>query len=264
MRNRSKQPFIIGNWKMYKTIEESIEYLQKFLPKIQNASAQIFLAVPFTALSAVAELCHKTPIQVGAQNMHDAEKGAFTGEIAGYMLREAGASFVILGHSERRRYFGETNQFINKKVKRAFTDKLCPVLCIGETAEERDNGDTEKVLSIQLEKCLEGISPEQIAQMMIAYEPVWAIGTGRVASPQTAQAAHSFCRQFIVEKFGKATAEKVVLLYGGSANGENGAGLLELQDVDGLLVGSASLEVNQFTKIVHLNVSKYKTKSVAL
>lgn len=247
---------IVGNWKMYKTIEESIAYVKGLLPLIQNASSRAYLAVPFTDIKPVVDLCKNTPLVIGGQNMHDANEGAFTGEIAGKMLKEAGARFVILGHSERRRFFGETNDFINKKVRRALEDELVPLLCIGETALERDRGLTENVLSTQLGFCLAGVSPEQMSKIFIAYEPVWAIGTCQVATPEKVQDAHSFCRKIIIKEFGELAGENAMILYGGSVNPENAPSLLEQPDVDGVLVGTASLSFESFSKIVNVQVSK--------
>ncbi len=249
-------PIIVGNWKMYKTIKESVAYLHEFIPSIRDASAQVSLAVPFTAIKPLVELCKGTKIRIGAQNMHDAAEGAFTGEIAGRMLEEVGAQFVILGHSERRRFFNETNEFINKKVKQAIQINLPSILCIGETAQERDDHLTEQVLTAQLRGCLAGIKASQMKNMLIAYEPVWAIGTGKVATPEIAQEAHQFCRSLIAAEFTETTAKKIGILYGGSVNIKNAAALLEQSDVNGLLVGSASLEADLFAKIIHLCAPK--------
>ncbi len=256
MTHTQRPPIIVGNWKMYKTVEESIAYIQGLLPLIQDAPSRLYLAVPFTSITTVVNLCKNTTVLVGGQNMHDAEAGAFTGEIAGRMLREAGARFVLLGHSERRRFFGEGNDFINKKVKRALQDGLNPILCIGETALEREQGYTEDILATQLSLGLEDVTAEQAQQLAIAYEPVWAIGTSLVASPETAEQAHSFCRRYLAQLFGPELAERIPILYGGSVSPANAQALLDQPDVDGLLVGTSSLDYHAFGKILHCAASK--------
>ncbi|MES2344737.1 MAG: triose-phosphate isomerase, partial [Chlamydiota bacterium] len=197
---------LVGNWKMHKTRGETKAFVHELAHEVQSASCGVFIAPPFTALAAAASSAQGSQIVIGAQNMHDAEEGAFTGEISAKMLQEAGARFVILGHSERRTLFQESNAFINRKVKRALETHLQPILCIGETMEEREEGETEEVLKRQLEECLNGVPPEGI---IIAYEPVWAIGTGKVATPESAQEVHLFCRGLLEKKFGKEIAEKL-------------------------------------------------------
>lgn len=257
MGRTSRIPVIAGNWKMYKTMEEATTYVKALIPLIEGAPSQVCLAVPFTDIRSVAKLCQDTSIWVGAQNMHDAAEGAFTGEIAGRMLTEAGARFVLLGHSERRRLFGETNDFINKKVKRAIGEHLLPILCIGETAEEREKGMTAQVLATQLERCLANLNAKEVESIYIAYEPVWAIGSSKVATPDQAQEAHLFCREKLKDLFGEEAADKVAILYGGSVSPNNAQALLDLPDVDGVLVGTASLTVENFSKIVHIHVTKH-------
>ena len=243
---------ITGNWKMYKTIEEATAFVKELIPLVQDAPVSIYLAVPFTAIRSVAELVKGSSIKIGAQNMNDVSEGAFTGEIAGKMLKEAGAEFVILGHSERRRFFNETNDLIHKKVVRALEDGLQPVLCIGESKEERDRNETEEVLQKQLQECLAGIKSEQASQLMIAYEPVWAIGTFDAATPEVAEEAHAFCRKCLGELFGEEVAGQIVIQYGGSVVPENAAAFLQQEDIDGLLVGGASLSAEKFSKIVNM------------
>ena len=251
---------IIGNWKMYKTVEETVKFLKEFAPTVQKADVTIGLAVPFTAIQAAAEEVKGSSILIGGQNMNDANDGAFTGEISVIMLKEAGAGFVILGHSERRHIFGEDDAFINRKVKRALEGKLQPILCIGETLTEREAKQTEEVLKRQLEESLADITVEQLKTLWIAYEPVWAIGTGKSASPDQAHDAHKFCRKVIEDKWGSDTAEAVVIQYGGSVKPENAKALLELTDIDGVLVGGASLSPESFSKIVHYqNIENYQT-----
>ncbi len=245
---------IVGNWKMYKTIEESLDYIKELISLISQTVNPVYLAVPFTAISAVASVCEGTPIKIGAQNMHDASQGAFTGEIAGRMLKEAGASFVILGHSERRLYFGETNSFINRKIHAALAHDLQPLLCIGETDQQREQGLTESVLSAQLKECLAEINQEEMKKVILAYEPVWAIGTNQVASVELIKEVHDFCHHFLVQQFG-TNAAHLPLLYGGSVKPENAADLLKEPSIAGFLIGSVSLEPILFSQIVNLKIS---------
>lgn len=251
---KSGRPVIIaGNWKMYKTAEQALAFIKQLIPLVQKATAQIYLAVPFTAIKPVADAVKTTSIVIGAQNMHDATEGAFTGEVAAIMLKEAGARFVILGHSERRRLFGETNDFINRKIKRAFTEGLQPILCVGETWQERQEGKTAEVLNQQLTECLADIPSKQLAGLIVAYEPIWAIGTDQIASPDQAQEAHQLCRQCLTELAGDEVAQKTDIIYGGSVKADNAHDLLNQPDVDGFLVGGASLSADSFSKIVNLN-----------
>lgn len=246
------RPIIIaGNWKMYKTTEETHAFIKELAPKVANALAQVFLAVPFTSIKDAATEAKETRIVIGGQNMNDADDGAFTGEIAARMLLDVGARFVILGHSERRHLFNETNAFINRKVLRALDDGLRPILCIGEQLPEREQGIFEQVVKDQLSACLEGVTPEKMKQVIIAYEPVWAIGTGLNATPDTAQQMHSFCRRYIADKFGQDVASHTLILYGGSVKPENARTLMLEPDIDGLLVGGASLSADAFSKIVN-------------
>ncbi len=230
---------IVANWKMHKTIEESLDYFKKFEPLIRGLPA--YLAVPFTAIQPLATLAHSTSILIGAQNMNDAEAGAFTGEISARMLKEAGARFVILGHSERRHLFHESDPFINKKLKRALADNLQPILCIGETAQERAAGATASTLRRQIQEGLAGI--DNFNNLILAYEPVWAIGA-QAATPEVIQETHQICRD--------ALKAPNPILYGGAVNLDNAHALLSQPNVDGLLVGGASLSAETFAKIVHL------------
>lgn len=255
--NRSKRSTIVaGNWKMYKTIEEAVDYVKELAPMVQESPVQVYIAVPFTAIKQVAEQTQGGKIIIGAQNMNDATEGAFTGEIAGRMLKDAGAQFVIIGHSERRHIFNEDNAFINRKVKRALADGLQPILCIGETLEEREAGKTEEVLETQLTQSLADINKEQMGNMIIAYEPVWAIGTGKTATPEQAQEIHQFCRGIIEKMYNKTIANKTVILYGGSVKPENAKALMDKPDIDGVLVGGASLKIESFSQIVNYQTVK--------
>lgn len=244
-------PIIVANWKMYKTIKETEQFLAGILPLTTNKPAKILIAVPFTSIRTAAIKASGSHIVIGAQNMNDASEGAFTGEIAAKMLVDAGAHFVILGHSERRTLFGETNAFINRKVKQALANNLKPLLCIGETIEQREAGDTEDTLATQLSECLDGIDTNKLSSLMIAYEPVWAIGTGRTATPEMAQETHLFCRQYLSQRWGAESARHIPLLYGGSVKPDTAGELLAQPDIDGLLVGGASLKVDSFSAIIN-------------
>lgn len=251
MASQTREQIIAGNWKMYKTSSEASAFIRELLPLIKDAADAVYLAVPFTSIEAAAKVASGTSISVGAQNMYDAEAGAFTGEISAHMLKAAGASFVILGHSERRQLFGETDAFINRKVRRALQEGLRPLVCIGESLTQRDEGRTEEVLAQQLSGSLCDLSASQIARLVVAYEPIWAIGTGRHATPQIAQAAHRFIRDCLSERWGSQAADKTVLLYGGSVKPINASNLMAEPDIDGLLVGGAALEVDSFAQIVY-------------
>jgi triosephosphate isomerase len=241
---------IIGNWKMYKTTREAIGYIERLAPKIEGVQSRVFLAVPYTAIASAASYVKQMNITIGAQNMNDAREGAFTGEIAALMLKEAGAGFVLLGHSERRHVFGETDAFIHRKVERALQDDLVAVLCVGENSEERNEGRTEEVLSRQISLALEGVPKEQTDKIILAYEPVWAIGTGASATPKMAQEAHAFCRACLAKLFGKRKANQISILYGGSVKPENVKDLVSQKDIDGVLVGGASLSAETLAELV--------------
>ena len=252
----ARNPTVIGNWKMYKTAREAVDFIETALPLMKGCQVNLFLAVPFTSISPAVHAAKNTPLVIGAQNMHDAREGAFTGEIASLMLKEAGASFVLLGHSERRRLFDETDTMIQRKVARALADDLIPVLCIGETLEERDAGKTESVLKKQLTAALAGIRKEEAGKILLAYEPVWAIGSGKSATPEIAQEAHLSIRSELVHLFGKQGASLVPILYGGSVKPENAHSLMAKGDIDGLLVGGASLDPHSFAAIVKNSTEK--------
>lgn len=241
---------IAGNWKMYKTIGEATNFLHALIPQVEDAACTIMLAPPFTAIADCSRLAEGTKILIGAQNMSDSEEGAFTGEVSARMLKEAGAKFVILGHSERRSHFGETNALIHHKLKRAIIDELSPLLCIGETQEQRENGDSEKVIKKQLDECLGGLTEEELHHLILAYEPVWAIGTGKTATPEMAQEMHEMIRSYIGENWDEEFAMKLPLLYGGSVKPVNIESLLTQPDIDGALIGGASLDVEAFAKMV--------------
>lgn len=246
-----RERVITGNWKMYKTIDEATQFVTTLSSLIPEKEVKVYLAVPFTAIHAAAECAAATNILIGAQNMSDVSEGAFTGEVAARMLKDAGAQFVILGHSERRLFFQETNSFINKKLKRALDENLQPILCIGETLEEKEAGDTESVLKEQLLESLEGLQDSNLVKVIIAYEPIWAIGTGKTASAEVVQNIHAFCRSVIAREWGDDVAQSMTIQYGGSVKPSNAASFMLEPDIDGLLVGSASLDPIVFSQIVN-------------
>jgi triosephosphate isomerase len=246
----SRTPFIAGNWKMHKTIEEAEQYVSAFLPRVSDVDGvDVALCVPFTCLQAVVDSTRGSRVEVYAQNMHEAEHGPYTGEISAPMLTELDTHGVVLGHSERRQHFGETDRALQLKVPAALAAGLKPILCVGETDDEREAGDTERKLRHQVLEGLEKVPEERLAEVVIAYEPIWAIGTGRVATPEQAQDAIGFVRA-LVANFDKDAAELVRVLYGGSVKADNAAELLALPDVDGALVGGASLDPAVFAAIV--------------
>ncbi len=245
-----RTPLVAGNWKMYKTEEQAEDYIQALLPRVSSVSGvDIAICVPFTDLRAMVDSARGSRVEVYAQNMHHEPEGAFTGEISAPMLSELDVAGVVLGHSERRELFGETDKALALKVPAALAAGLAPILCVGETETERDDGETERKLRHQIGENLAGVAEEQLASVVIAYEPIWAIGTGRVAMPEQAQDAIAFVRALVA---GRApdVAEQVRILYGGSVKPENAAELLALPDIDGALVGGASLEAESFAAIV--------------
>lgn len=246
---RSK--IISGNWKMYKTLNEAQAFVNQLIPSLKGLTTTVFLAVPYTMIQSLAAEAEGSPLVVGAQNMNDASEGAFTGEIAGRMLKDVGAKFVLLGHSERRQIFKETNDFINRKVKRALQVGLRPVLCIGETKEEHAANQTNEVLRKQLVEGLAGIKPDELKNLIVAYEPVWAVGTGDCAPADWVQEVHHFCRGLLGELLTPEIADQIVIQYGGSVNSSNAKQLLSQGDIDGLLIGGASLSLASFTQIVN-------------
>ncbi len=246
-----RTPILAANWKMYKTIEEMEDFFSSFLPMIKDtAGRQIVIAPSFVGLRDACRLTSGTRVEIAAQNMYFEEQGAFTGEISPLMIRSAGAGIVIIGHSERRHIFGEGHELISKKVKSGVDHRLHVILCIGETLEERDEDRTAEVLSRQLSSGLELVAAEDFKYISIAYEPVWAIGTGKTASVEQIQEAHAFVRQALAKRSGESVAEQTRILYGGSVKPGNVRQIMELEDVDGALVGGASLEPESFARIV--------------
>ncbi|UTI65973.1 triose-phosphate isomerase [Paraconexibacter antarcticus] len=246
----SRTPFIAGNWKMHKTVEEAEEFIQGLLPRVYAADAvDVGICVPYTALTPMVDSTRGSRVGVYAQNMHWADQGAYTGEVSAPMLTELEVTGVVLGHSERRQYFGETDEALQKKVPVALAAGLTTILCVGETEDERERGDTERKLRHQILEGLEKVPLDRLGEVVIAYEPIWAIGTGLTATPQQAQDACAFCRA-LVAHFSKDAAEKVRVLYGGSVKPDNAKELLALADVDGALVGGASLDPDSLGDIV--------------
>lgn len=248
----TRHPFIAGNWKMYKTVSEAVDLVENLLPCLPDPDKlEVAVAPPFTALYPVATHIKNTALKLAAQDTFWEKEGAYTGEISPLMLKDIGCEYVIIGHSERRQYFGETNQTVAKKIKAALTFELKPILCVGESLAQRQEGQTFEVVKTQLLEGLEGISKQEIKRLTIAYEPVWAIGTGKTASPAQAQEVHAYLRKVLTEKWGKSIAEGIRILYGGSVKPENIKMLMEKEDIDGALVGGASLKVESFAKIIN-------------
>jgi len=247
-------PLIAGNWKMFKTAAEARETVGQLIQltaDIKNKNIDIMIAPPFTSLAAVAELIQDSGIDLGAQNLHWAKEGAFTGEISAAMLVDAGCKFVIVGHSERRQYFGETDDTVNRKLQAASLAGLIPVLCVGETETQRDEKKTFSVLDKQIENGLKELNFDAQHPLVVAYEPVWAIGTGKTATPDQVQEVHFYLRQRIEKIMGNVLAKATRILYGGSVKPDNVKELMVLPDVDGALVGGASLQAGSFSKIIH-------------
>jgi triosephosphate isomerase len=248
MANRT--PLIAGNWKLNKTTGEAVELASAIKAGADVDGVDVLVSPVFTVLASVAKALEGSKVFLAGQNMHSELSGAFTGEIAPTMLTDVGCSHVILGHSERRQYFGETDEGVAKKTKVALDNGLLPISCVGETLEEREGGKTMDVVGRQVDAILKAVSAEEAAKVVIAYEPVWAIGTGKVATPEQAQEVHAFIRKRVGEVHGQAVADGVRILYGGSVKPDNVKGLMALPDVDGALVGGASLKADSFLKLV--------------
>lgn len=246
-----RKTIIVGNWKMYPTIQEAIGLVRILKEKVgESTEVEIGVCPPFVYLLPVGEIIKDSSIKLGAQNCHWEPRGAFTGEISAEMLKEIGCSYVIVGHSERRHLMGETNEIINKKIKAALRAGLNPIFCIGELLEDRQEGKTESVLRRQLEEGLDGIASEEFQKIIIAYEPVWAIGTGKTATPQQAEQTHFFIREFLARLINENAARNIRIMYGGSVKPENIKEIICQPNVDGALVGGASLEVDSFLQII--------------
>jgi triosephosphate isomerase len=246
-----RTPFIAGNWKMYKTVDETVKYLAEFCAQVKGVTGvEIVIAPVFTALHAAAGAAQGTSVGIAAQDLYWEREGAFTGVVSGPMILEAGARYVIVGHSERRTLFGETDATVNRKTVAAFAAGLIPIVCIGETLDQRERNETNDVLDRQIKQGLDGLTSEQLTTLILAYEPVWAIGTGRNATAGQAQEAHAHIRQRLRQWFGGEAAERCRILYGGSVKPGNIAEIAAQPDVDGALVGGASLDVKGFAEIV--------------
>ena len=246
-----RKPIIAGNWKMNNTAAQGVALVNELKPLVADAECDVVVCVPFTDIPAVSEALKGSNIALGAQNVHFAEKGAYTGEISAAMLKEYGVKYVIIGHSERRQYFGETNETVNKRMHAALAAGLVPIVCVGESLEERETGKTEQVLSVQIEEGLKGL--EDVSAIVIAYEPVWAIGTGKTATAEQANETIGFIRKKCAEVFCPKCAEKVRIQYGGSMNAKNCKELMAMPEIDGGLIGGASLKAQDFSQIVHYN-----------
>jgi triosephosphate isomerase (TIM) len=246
-----RKRIIAGNWKMNKTVSEAVQLAEEIKAKYNKFDVDVVLCPPYIDLYAVHQVIKDAPIALGAQNVHWEDMGAFTGEICTDMLKAAGCQFVIIGHSERRQYFHETDETVNKRVKKALSAGLIPIICVGEVLQERESGKTEKVVDTQVRGALAGITKEAAAKIVIAYEPVWAIGTGKVATPEQAQQVHKQIRTLLAELYDKKFADSIRIQYGGSMKAENAKELLQQPDIDGGLIGGASLKADAFLGIIN-------------
>ncbi len=241
--------YIAGNWKMHKTVGESVALAKALAAALADCGEKVMIAPAFTSLAAVSEAVRGSKLVLGAQNMAAEEQGAHTGEVSVLMLKDLGVRAVILGHSERRHTYGESDALVNRKVRLALAHGLEPILCVGETLEEREAGRLEQVVGTQLREGLKDVSPEDFKRVTIAYEPVWAIGTGKTATPEDADSVHAFCRKVLVELYGPSAAKSACIQYGGSVKPENAAALMAKPNIDGALVGGASLKPESFVPI---------------
>ena len=243
-------PFIAGNWKMFKTKAEAIAFAEEFRELYKDTDVQTAICAPFTNLEALKEAFAGTEIKVGAQNVHFADEGAFTGEISVSMLEEIGVDFCIVGHSERRQYFGETDETVNKKLKKLFEGPIRPILCVGESLEERDADKAFDVVGGQIKADLDGIDAADVKKLVIAYEPIWAIGTGRTATPDQVEETCAFIRKSLIELYGEEVSDEVIIQYGGSVKPANATEIMNMDEIDGALVGGASLKPKDFMEII--------------
>ena len=248
-----RKKVIAGNWKMNMLPDAAIRFIDELTPLVKDTESEVILCVPYTDLFYALLTAQNTNIKIGAQNMHWEESGAYTGEVSGQMLKAIGVEYVIIGHSERRQYFAETDETVNKKIKSAFKYGLKPIVCVGETLEEREAGKAEEIITSQTEKALEGLTEEQVVNTIIAYEPIWAIGTGKTATSEDANNAIKSIRNKISNIYGQMVAKRVIIQYGGSVKASNAKELFTMSDIDGGLVGGASLKAEEFAKIVNYN-----------
>jgi triosephosphate isomerase len=246
----SRTKIIAGNWKMYKTIADAVSFAYEFVANFGGSEHEIVICAPFTQLSSLKRAFSESAVKLGAQNMHFEDEGAYTGEVSPVMLTEIGVDYCVIGHSERRQYFAETDDTVNRKLKAAFAHGIRPIMCVGEVLEQRDAGQAFDVVKRQVENGLDGIAKEEAARLVIAYEPVWAIGTGRTATPEQAEEMCAYIRKTVGELFGADTAEQVRIQYGGSVKPSNATELLSKENIDGALVGGASLSPTDFKAII--------------
>ncbi|MBR3301358.1 MAG: triose-phosphate isomerase [Firmicutes bacterium] len=246
-----RKPFIAGNWKMYKTAEQAKAFAEEFRKLYKPSDVRVAIAAPFTQLWALKEAFAGSGIAVAAQNMHWADEGAYTGEVSAAMLKEIGVDYCVIGHSERRQYFAETDETVNKKVLKALEAGILPILCCGESLQTRDAGEQNAFVEAQIRADFAGVSPEDAKKVTVAYEPIWAIGTGRTASPQQAQDMCAYIREVLADIYGEDVSEEVTIQYGGSVKPANASELMDQPDIDGALVGGASLKPADFIEIVH-------------
>lgn len=246
-----RKKVIAGNWKMNMLPNEAIKFIEDLTPLVKDTENEVILCVPYTDLFYALLTAQGTNIKIGAQNMHFEESGAYTGEVSAKMLKSINVEYVIIGHSERRQYFNETDETVNKKIRAAFANELKPIVCVGETLEEREAGKTAEIITKQTELALEGLTNEQVESTIIAYEPIWAIGTGKTATSEDANNSVKEIRNKIAEIYGQETASRVIIQYGGSVKSSNAKELFEMSDIDGGLVGGASLKAEEFSKIVN-------------
>ena len=246
-----RKPIIAGNWKMNKTIAEALDFAKQLEGSALSPDVDAVICAPYLSLQSLVEVLRPSAIKVGAQNLHFEDAGAFTGEVSAQMLREIGVDYVIIGHSERRQYFGETDETVNKKLIKALASELIPILCVGESLEERETGKTNDVIEGQIKKGLQNISAEEIERVVIAYEPIWAIGTGKTATSEQANEVCVFIRKILAELFGTTASERVRIQYGGSVKPSNIKEIMEQSDIDGALVGGASLIAEDYLQLVN-------------
>ena len=245
-----RRKVIAGNWKMNKNPKEAIEFMKEFIPLVKDTEHEVIICAPAVDLKDLVEVTKGTNVKIGAENMHWEESGAYTGEISGAMLKAMGVSYVIIGHSERRQYFAETDETVNKKVKAAFANELSPIVCVGETLEQKEEGKTQEIITNQTRLALEGLTQDQVEHTIIAYEPIWAIGTGKTATSEDANNSIKAIRDEIDKIYGQNVAQRVIIQYGGSVKSSNAKELFTTSDIDGGLVGGASLKPEEFSKIV--------------
>ncbi len=248
-----RKKVIAGNWKMNKLPNEAMSFIEELIPLVKDTDNEVVICVPYTDLFYTLLTAQNTNIKIGAQNMHFEEKGAYTGEVSGEMLKSINVEYVIIGHSERRAYYGETDETVNKKLKKALSLGLKPIVCVGESLEERESGKAKEIVTTQTRKALEGLEPKNVEKTILAYEPIWAIGTGKTATKEDANETIKWIREEIEKIYGKSIAECVIIQYGGSVKSTNAKDLFQMSDIDGGLVGGASLDAQEFAKIVNYN-----------